>query len=172
MHTKLARIGFMLLTATSISNFLPAQVTVTTAAARQKSLEAKRTMAAATPFTTAFRNVGPTVMSGRVVDIDVNPADPTEFYVAYATGGLWQTTNNGLSFNPIFDTEDVIGLGAVKIHWPSRTIWLGTGEANSSRSSYSGIGMYKSSNTGKTWQYPANHCLQNQAAGRTRKTHG
>ncbi|NDA63786.1 MAG: hypothetical protein EBX50_17410, partial [Chitinophagia bacterium] len=42
-----------------------------------------------------FRNVGPSVMSGRVVDVDVNPADPTEFYVAYATGGLWHTINNG-----------------------------------------------------------------------------
>ena len=46
----------------------------------------------------AFRNVGPTVMSGRVVDLDVNPDDPTEFYVAYASGGLWYTKNNGQSF--------------------------------------------------------------------------
>ena len=42
-----------------------------------------------------FRSVGPTVMSGRVVDIDVNPKDPTELYVAYASGGLWHTENNG-----------------------------------------------------------------------------
>src|SRR6478752_2936388 len=48
-----------------------------------------------------FRNIGPSVMSGRVVDVDVNPADPTEFYIAYATGGLWHTTNNGQSFAPI-----------------------------------------------------------------------
>src|SRR5688500_16917994 len=44
----------------------------------------------------AFRNVGPTVMSGRVVDLDVSPTDPTNFYVAYASGGLWHTTNNGI----------------------------------------------------------------------------
>ncbi|MEJ7673983.1 MAG: hypothetical protein WKF59_15105 [Chitinophagaceae bacterium] len=42
-----------------------------------------------------FRNIGPSIMSGRVVDIDVNPADATEFYVAYATGGLWYSNNNG-----------------------------------------------------------------------------
>ncbi|MCU0396368.1 MAG: hypothetical protein MUF29_10700, partial [Chitinophagaceae bacterium] len=129
------------------------EVQPTPAADRLKSLADKRTMAAASPFKTAFRNVGPTVMSGRVVDIDVNPEDPTEFYVAYATGGLWHTTNNGQSFTPIFDQEDVIGLGDVTVHWPSRTIWLGTGEANASRSTYSGIGVFKSADNGKTWQY-------------------
>ncbi len=110
-------------------------------------------MAADSTYKTPFRNVGPAIMSGRVVDLAVNPADPTEFYVAYATGGLWHTTNNGQSFTPIFDTEMVIGLGALAIDWPSRTIWLGTGEANSSRSSYSGIGMYKSTDNGKSWQW-------------------
>src|ERR1700741_3065951 len=55
-----------------------------------------------------FRNVGPSIMSGRAVDVDVNPDDPTEFYVAYASGGLWYTHNNGQSFTPVFDKEDVI----------------------------------------------------------------
>lgn len=44
--------------------------------------------------------------------------DPTEFYVAYATGGLWQTTNNGMSFTPIFDSEDIIGIGDPLIPTP------------------------------------------------------
>ena len=101
----------------------------------------------------AFRNIGPSVMSGRVVDIEVNPVDPTEFYVAYATGGLWHTTNNGQSFVPIFDNEDVIGIGDIAFNWVTRTIWVGTGEVNSSRSSYAGIGVYKSTNNGKQWTY-------------------
>ncbi len=101
----------------------------------------------------SFRNIGPSVMSGRVVDIDVNPADPVEFYVAYATGGLWHTTNNGQSFEPVFEHEDVIGIGDIAINWKTRDIWVGTGEANSSRSSYSGLGIYKSTDTCKTWQY-------------------
>ncbi len=103
----------------------------------------------------AFRNIGPTVMSGRVVDVEVNPADPTEFYVAYATGGLWHTVNNGQSFTPIFDSAEVIVLGDIAVNWTynPRVIWLGTGEVNSSRSSYAGIGVYKSVNNGKTWTH-------------------
>jgi photosystem II stability/assembly factor-like uncharacterized protein len=101
----------------------------------------------------SFRNIGPTVMSGRVVDIDANPADPTEFYVAYASGGLWYTRNNGLSFTPVFDNNDNVFMGAIAVDWKNRSIWVGTGEVNSSRSSYAGTGVYKSRNNGKNWEY-------------------
>ena len=100
-----------------------------------------------------FRNVGPSIMSGRAVDLEVNPDDPTEFYVAYASGGLWYTTNNGQSFAPIFDNEDVITIGDIAVNWKTRNVWVGTGEVNSSRSSYAGIGMYLSVDSGKTWKY-------------------
>src|SRR5215218_762457 len=95
---------------------LKAQPVPTNAPDRVKSLLQKKQMAADSTYKTAFRNVGPTVMSGRVVDLAVNPGDPTEFYVAYATGGLWHTTNNGQSFKPIFDSEAVIGLGALAVN--------------------------------------------------------
>jgi photosystem II stability/assembly factor-like uncharacterized protein len=100
-----------------------------------------------------FHSIGPSIMSGRVVDIDVNPDDPTEFYVAYSTGGLWYTTNNGQSFTPIFDSLDVLFIGDIAVNWKTKTIWVGTGEVNSSRSSYAGIGMYKSNDNGKHWEY-------------------
>ncbi|MDX2048570.1 MAG: hypothetical protein SFU87_17420, partial [Chitinophagaceae bacterium] len=101
-----------------------------------------------------FRNVGPVTMSGRVVDLEVNPEDPTEFYVAYASGGLWHTINNGLSFNSIFDSADVLTIGDIAVNWSgNRVIWVGTGEVNSSRSSYAGIGVYKTIDNGKNWQY-------------------
>ena len=96
-------------------------------------------------------NIGPTIMSGRVVDIDARPSDPSHFVVAYASGGLWITRNNGQSFDPLFDHEGVITIGDVAVDWETGTIWVGTGENNSSRSSYYGDGVYKSSDWGKTW---------------------
>jgi hypothetical protein len=131
-----------------------AQVKPTSASDRLKAADQRKALLKKSlANSTGFRNVGPSVMSGRVVDVDANPDDPTEFYVAYASGGLWDTTNNGQSFTSVFDSEDVISLGDVAVNWKTRTIWLGTGEVNSSRSSYAGIGMYKSSNNGKSWEY-------------------
>ena len=98
-----------------------------------------------------FENIGPSIMSGRVVDLDVNPEMPSEFYVAYASGGLWHTINNGTTFTPIMDNASTQNLGDIAVHWPTRTIYVGTGENNSSRSSYAGIGMLKSTDNGKTW---------------------
>mgnify|MGYP001942838920 CR=1 FL=1 len=100
-----------------------------------------------------FRNVGPTIMSGRVVDLEVNPKDPTHFYVAYASGGLWETKNEGASFTPLFDDEIVMTIGDIDVDWTTGTIYVGTGENNSSRSSYSGYGLYKSSDNGESWEH-------------------
>ena len=99
-----------------------------------------------------FKNIGPTVMSGRVVDLDVNPQNTNEFYVAYASGGLWHTVNNGTSFTPVMDSSDTQNIGDIAVHWESGTIWVGTGECNASRSSYAGIGMLKSTDNGQSWQ--------------------
>ncbi|MDZ4824046.1 MAG: glycosyl hydrolase [Flavobacteriales bacterium] len=91
-----------------------------------------------------FRCIGPTVMSGRVVDIEVDPNDATHFFVAYASGGLWETTNNGTSFEPVFDHEAAMTIGDFAVDWlHEEVIWIGTGEVNSSRSSYSGVGVYR-----------------------------
>lgn len=100
-----------------------------------------------------FRSVGPTVMSGRVVDIDVNPERSTEFYVAYASGGLWYTKNNGQSFIPISDNLPNTFAGDVAVDWKNKIVWYGTGESNAQRSSYAGTGIYKTRDNGKTWEY-------------------
>ena len=99
-----------------------------------------------------FENIGPTVMSGRVVDLAVNPENSAEFYVGYASGGVWHTINNGTTFTPILDTSATQNVGDIAVDWKNRTIWVGTGENNSSRSSYAGIGILKSTDNGKTWQ--------------------
>ncbi len=100
-----------------------------------------------------FKNIGPTVMSGRVTDLAVNPENPIEFYVGYASGGVWHTTNNGTSFTPILDTAKTQNVGDIAVDWKTRTIWVGTGENNSSRSSYAGIGLLKSTNNGASWEF-------------------
>ncbi len=98
-----------------------------------------------------FKNIGPTIMSGRVVDLDVNPNNSNEFYVGYASGGVWYTVNNGSTFEPILDTSNTQNVGDIAVDWKTKTIWVGTGENNSSRSSYAGIGILKSTDKGKTW---------------------
>lgn len=100
-----------------------------------------------------FKSVGPTIFGGRIVDIDVSPTDPSHFFVAYASGGLWKTENNGISFIPVFDNEWATPIGDIAVDWKNGSIWVGTGEANSSRSSYAGIGVYKSTDLGKSWMY-------------------
>ena len=137
-----------------VTVFTNAQVKPMPADARLKSMQQRQVLMAKSVLDSVkFRNIGPSIMSGRVVDVDANPSDPTEFYVAYASGGLWHTTNNGQSFTPIFDSAEVITIGDIAVNWKTRTIWVGTGEVNSSRSSYAGIGVFKSKDNGKTWQY-------------------
>ncbi len=134
--------------------FLVAQTdTLPTAAdQRMQAVKQRQALRQANPAPgLRFTNIGPSVQSGRVVDISVNPEDPTEFYVAYASGGLWHTDNNGTSFRPLFQHQSTMTLGAVAVHWPTRTIYVGTGEVNSSRSSYAGDGLYKSTDGGESW---------------------
>jgi photosystem II stability/assembly factor-like uncharacterized protein len=99
-----------------------------------------------------FREVGPTHRGGRYVDFAVVEATPRIFYVANATGGLWKTENNGVSFVNLWEHEPVASLGAVAVSQSNpEVLYLGTGEANNSRSSYWGDGVYKSTDAGQTW---------------------
>lgn len=126
----------------------------TPAVERIKSLDQRKALTTNSIVNTVpFRSAGPSVQSGRVVDIDVSPNDPSHFYVAYASGGLWKTENNGTSFNPLFDQEMVMTIGDIAVDWKRKVIWIGTGEVNSSRSSYSGTGIFRSDDGGKSWKH-------------------
>jgi photosystem II stability/assembly factor-like uncharacterized protein len=128
------------------------QIIPTDASTRKKGYEQKLKLRKIGLFNNLpAKSIGPSIFSGRVVDIDVNPSNPTQFLVAYASGGLWYTNNNGQSFEPLFDQEAVMTIGDIAANWKDSTIFIGTGENNSSRSSYAGMGIYHSENWGKTW---------------------
>lgn len=101
----------------------------------------------------AWRGIGPAVMSGRIVDVEVPAQDRNRVVVAAASGGIWLSENRGVTWRPIFDEAKTQTLGDIAIA-PSdpQTLWAGTGEANNQRSSYAGAGVFKSSDGGKTWQ--------------------
>ena len=103
-----------------------------------------------------YRNLGPFRMGARVSDLAV-PAKPAKdhlytWYVSFWTGGLWKTTNNGTTFDPVFDNQGTFAIGDVTVA-PSNPdiVWVGTGDAFTSRSSYAGDGVYKSTDGAKTW---------------------
>ncbi|HEX6168357.1 MAG TPA: hypothetical protein VFZ33_01600, partial [Chitinophagaceae bacterium] len=98
-----------------------AQIAPTSAEERMKAVQQRKELEKRSVLNDiTFRNIGPVTMSGRVCDIEANPEDPTEFYVAYASGGLWYTKNNGLSFKPIFDSVDIITIGDIAVDWKTK----------------------------------------------------
>ena len=99
-----------------------------------------------------FRSIGPASMGGRIDDIAVVEQNPYIIYVAFATNGVWKSTNNGTTFEPVFDTYEVSSFGDLAIHPTNPDIvYAGSGEANNRQSSTYGGGLYKTTDGGKTW---------------------
>ncbi len=100
-----------------------------------------------------FRSLGPALMSGRIGDIAIDPVDRSTWYVAACSGGVWKTTNAGVTFQPIFDGYGSYSIGCLAIDPQDRhTIWVGTGENNSQRSVGYGDGLYKSTDGGRSFK--------------------
>lgn len=99
-----------------------------------------------------LRTIGPANMSGRIVDLAVVESDPYVIYAATSTGGLWKTSDNGVTWAPVFEHEAVHSLGTVTVHQANPSIvWVGTGEAANRQSVGWGDGVYKSVDAGRTW---------------------
>ncbi|HEB60875.1 MAG TPA: hypothetical protein ENJ06_03525, partial [Phycisphaeraceae bacterium] len=131
--------------------------------------------------TLKWRSIGPANMAGRLATIALAPGNSKTFYIGYATGGLWKTTNNGTTFTPVFDEYETSSIGAVVIcdapsDWPgwetekakqgdssrqespeergkAKIIWVGTGEGNGRNSSSWGHGVYRSTDSGSSFKY-------------------
>ncbi|MCA1558999.1 MAG: glycosyl hydrolase [Acidobacteria bacterium] len=100
----------------------------------------------------AFRSIGPSLTTGRISDVEVDPKNPSVWYVAAATGNLWKTENRGNTWTPIFDQYGSYSLGVVVVDpRDSNVVWLGTGENTNQRSVSFGDGVYKSTDAGKSW---------------------
>lgn len=102
----------------------------------------------------AFRAVGPSLTTGRVADLEVDPNDPSTWYLAVGSGGLWKTVNRGNTWTPIFDDYPAYSMGAVVVDpTDSDVVWLATGENTSNRSTGYGAGVFKSADAGATWRH-------------------
>jgi photosystem II stability/assembly factor-like uncharacterized protein len=100
-----------------------------------------------------LRSIGPAVTSGRIIAFAVDPKDPTHYFVAAASGGVWKTRNAGTSFTPVFDNEGSYSIGAIAMDSKNpNVVWVGTGECNAQRSVGYGDGVYRSDDDGKTWR--------------------
>ncbi len=102
----------------------------------------------------ALRSVGPGFASGRIADVEIDSRNPSVWYVATAFGGLWKTTNRGITFTPIFDDQGSFTLCCVVVDpRDSNIVWVGSGENTSQRSAHFGDGVYKSVDAGATWKH-------------------
>jgi len=125
-----------------------------------KSTSAPPAAAAATPAAPSpletkplkWRAIGPANMGGRIADFAVNEKDPYTIFVAVGTGGVLRTTNNGTTWQPVFDKQPVASTGSVAVSQNNpKIVWVGTGEGNSRNSSSWGNGIYKSTDGGDSW---------------------
>lgn len=99
-----------------------------------------------------WRNIGPAIAGGRVAAVAGTNADPLLYYFGAAGGGVWRTTNGGVTWNDVFGKQPVASIGAIAIA-PSdkRVVWVGTGESKPRNDLALGDGVWKSIDGGNSW---------------------
>ncbi len=98
------------------------------------------------------RAIGPAVCGGRIGAVAGVPGDPTIVWAGASAGGVWRSTDGGVTFTPVFDDPDVASIGAIAVH-PIATdiVWVGSGEGNPRNSASVGRGIYRTTDGGRTW---------------------
>ena len=132
-----------------------AQTSATTAADRLAAWDAHQRLASASPFAPlAWRVLGPAQQSARIEAIAVPSGSRNTIYVGPSAGNVWKTTDNGLTWQPIFDHESAFAVGDIAVApSDSNIVWVGTGEVQPRHSGYAfaGTGVFKSVDAGRTW---------------------
>jgi photosystem II stability/assembly factor-like uncharacterized protein len=145
-----------LIAALALAAGLQAQSPKADAEFLRKAYDTYRTMKKASPHASVpWQYLGPTNISGRATDIAVaDSGGSRRIYVAYATSGVWKTDDNGATWQAIFDDMPTTSIGDLAVA-PSnpQTLWVGTGEANIFRASMPGVGIYKSTDGGKSFTH-------------------
>ena len=101
-----------------------------------------------------WRSIGPANMGGRMADVEGVPGNPNVVYAGTASGGVWKTTNGGMTWRPVFERQGTLSVGDIALEPGNpEVVWVGTGEANPRNSISVGDGVYKSTDGGKTWQH-------------------
>lgn len=145
--------AMILATITTLIATVSAQEPRIGAAARLEAWKLHQEMARESPFNKlTWQTMGPKFAGGRIESIDAPRGDLGTIYAGVGAGGVWKTTNGGLSWNPIFNQQSTFAIGDLTVA-PSdpSTVWVGTGECHLSRTSYAGTGVFKSVDAGQTW---------------------
>jgi photosystem II stability/assembly factor-like uncharacterized protein len=133
----------------------PVKIENTDPALRLKAFADHQAMKQRSPFKDVrWRFIGPFDVGGRCTDVAVPFGSRTVFYAGAASGGVFKTVNAGTTWEPVFDDMPTLSIGDLAVAESDPDIvWVGTGEANIFRASMAGIGVYKSTDAGKTWQH-------------------
>lgn len=127
--------------------------TFTLTAQKKKDQDKDTLLTSSLISTLKFRSIGPTWASGRIADFAVNPKNHYEYYVAVASGNVWKTSNNGTTWDPVFDNYGSYSIAEVEIDPNNQNVvWVGTGENNHQRALGYGDGVYKSVDAGKSFK--------------------